>query len=141
MYIKTGDLVEVIAGKSKKRGEKGQAVTGRVTRIDRARSRVYVAGVKIVVRNQRPSMANEQGQQIKKEAPIHISNVRLYSEEDGRGYRIGHRFVGQQGDLHRTREEALSTFAETPSRVNKVRVFLKKGGEVSLVPEPQRGEA
>jgi large subunit ribosomal protein L24 len=141
MYIKTGDLVEVIAGKSRSRGEKDSTVTGRVTRIDRDRSRVYVAGVKIVVRNQRPSMVNEEGQQIKKEAPIHVSNVRLYSEADGRGYRVGHRFVGQQGDLYTSRAEALSTFAEKPSRVKKVRVFLKKGGEVSLVPEPQRGEA
>jgi large subunit ribosomal protein L24 len=44
MDIKTGDLVEVIAGKDKNK-------TGRVIRVDRERSRVYVDGVNQVVRN------------------------------------------------------------------------------------------
>ena len=134
MDIKTGDLVEVIAGKSKNE-------TGRVTRVDRDRQRVYVAGVNLVVRHQKPSQFNEQGQKIEKEAPIHVSNVRLYSEEDERGYRVGHRFVGQDGDLYANKAEAAATFASAPSRLKKVRVFLKKGGETSPVPEPQRGEA
>ena len=134
MDIKTGDLVEVIAGKSKDQ-------TGRVTRVDRERQRVYVAGVNLVVRHQKPSQINEQGQKIEKEAPIHVSNVRLYSEEDERGYRIGHRFVGQNGDLYADKGKAAATFASAPRRLEKVRVFLKKGGEVSPVPEPQRGEA
>ena len=134
MDIKTGDLVEVIAGKSKDQ-------TGRVTRVDRERQRVYIAGVNLVVRHQKPSQINEQGQKIEKEAPIHVSNVRLYSEEDERGYRIGHRFVGQNGDLYANKGEAASTFASAPRYLKKVRVFLKKGGEVSPVPEPQRGEA
>ena len=134
MDIKTGDLVEVIAGKSKNE-------TGRVTRIDRNRQRVYVAGVNLVVRHQKPSQFNEQGQKIDKEAPIHVSNVRLYSEEDERGYRVGHRFIGQNGDLYANKAEAAATFASAPRRLKKVRVFLKKGGETSPVPEPQRGEA
>ena len=134
MDIKTGDLVEVIAGKSKKQ-------TGRVTRVDRERQRVFVAGVNLVVRHQKPSAMNEQGQKIEKEAPIHVSNVRLYSEEDGRGYRVGYRFVGHDGDMYANKAEAVATFASAPRRLQKVRVFLKKGGEISPVPEPQRGEA
>lgn len=133
MDIKTGDLVEVIAGKDKKK-------TGRVIRVDRERQRVYVDGVNQVVRNQKPSMMSEGGR-ITKSAPIHVSNVRLYSEEDGRGYRVGHRFIGQDGSLHSSRENAAATFSETPERVQKVRVFLKRGGEVTPVPEPQRGES
>jgi large subunit ribosomal protein L24 len=132
MYIKTGDLVEVIAGKCKSQ-------TGRVTRVDRARQRVYIGGVNMVKRHQRASMMNEQGQIIEKEAPIHVSNVRLYSEDDQRGYRIGQRFVGANGDLFANRAEALATFKAAPERLEKVRVFLKKGGEISQVPEPQRG--
>ena len=50
MDIKTGDLVEVI-GKDKNK-------TGRVIRVDRERSRVYVDGVNQVVRNQR-AFSNE----------------------------------------------------------------------------------
>ena len=133
MDIKTGDLVEVIAGKDKNK-------TGRVIRVDRERSRVYVDGVNQVVRNQKPSQMNEGGR-INKSAPIHASNVRLYSEEDGRGYRVGHRFVGQDEALYANKADAVATFSDAPSRIAKVRVFLKKGGEITRVPEPQRGES
>lgn len=133
MDIKTGDLVEVIAGKDKNK-------TGRVIRVDRERSRVYVDGVNQVVRNQKPSQANEGGR-ITKSAPIHVSNIRLYSEEDERGYRVGHRFVGQDEALYASKEAAQATFPEAPGRIVKVRVFLKKGGETARVPEPQRGES
>lgn len=132
MDIKTGDLVEVIAGRDKSK-------TGRVIRVDRERQRVYVDGVNQVVRNQKPSMMSEGGR-VTKTASIHVSNVRLYSEEDSRGYRVGHRFVGQDGSLHTSRESATATFASTPARIQKVRVFLKQGGELSIVPNPERGE-
>lgn len=133
MDIKTGDLIEVIAGKDKTK-------TGRVIRVDRENQRVFVDGVNQVVRNQKPSQVSEGGR-ITKSAPIHVSNVRLYSEEDGRGYRVGHRFVGQDEALYASKEAAAATFAEAPARIAKVRVFLKKGGEVTRVPEPQRGES
>ena len=132
MYIKTGDLVEVIAGK-----DKGQ--TGRVLRIDKRRDRVVVKGINLVTRNQKPNQISEGGR-FSKEAALHISNVRLYSEDDERGFRIGYRFEGSDQQLYATREEAVSTFADRPDRVSKVRVFLKKGGETSRVPEPQRGD-
>jgi large subunit ribosomal protein L24 len=133
MDIKTGDLIEVIAGKDKSK-------TGRVTRVDRERNRVYVDGVNQVVRNQKPSQTNEGGR-ITKSASIHVSNVRLYSEEDGRGYRVGHRFVGQDEALYTSKDAAMATFSDAPGRIAKVRVFLKKGGELTRVPEPQRGES
>jgi large subunit ribosomal protein L24 len=132
MYIKTGDLVEVIAGK-----DKGQ--TGRVVRVDRSRDRVVVEGVNLVTRNQKPNQITEGGR-FSKEAALHVSNVRLYSEADERGFRVGYRFQGSDQQFYATRQEAMATFADTPSRVNKVRVFLKKGGETSLVPEPKKGE-
>jgi large subunit ribosomal protein L24 len=132
MYIKTGDLVEVIAGK-----DKGQ--TGRVVRVDRSRDRVVVEGVNLVTRNQKPNQISEGGR-FSKEAALHVSNVRLYSEADERGFRVGYRYQGNDQQLYATRQEATATFADTPSRINKVRVFLKKGGETSLVPKPQKGE-
>jgi large subunit ribosomal protein L24 len=133
MYIQTGDLVQVIAGKNK-----GQ--TGRVTRVDRSRNRVVVGGLNLVTRNQKPNQISEGGR-IQKEASIHASNVRLYSEADGRGWRVGARFVGQGGALFSSSDDAAKSFAEAPAKINKVRVFLKQGGEVSLVPAPVRGEA
>ena len=45
-----------------------------------------------------------EGGRITKSASDHVSNVRLYSEEDGRGYRVGHRFVGQDEALYASKE-------------------------------------
>ena len=132
MFIRTGDLVQVIAGKSK-------GSIGRVTRVDRQNDRVVVAGVNLVTRNQRPNQIQEGGR-IRKEAPIHVSNVLLYSEDDQRSYRVGVRFEGQDDQLFATKQEAAVTFTEAPSRINKVRVFLKKGGELTRVPEAQKGD-
>jgi large subunit ribosomal protein L24 len=133
MYIQTGDMVEIIAGK-----DKGQ--TGRVVRVDRRNDRVVVEGMNLVTRNQKPNQISEGGR-ISKPAPLHVSNVRLFCEADGRGWRVGHRFEAQDGSLCATRAEAAKSFAETPARINKVRVFLKKGGEIARVPAPERGEA
>jgi large subunit ribosomal protein L24 len=132
MYIKTGDLVEIIAGKDKGR-------TGRVVRVDLRRERVVVEGVNLVTRNQKPNQISEGGR-FSKAAPLHVSNVRLYSEDDGRGFRIGYRYEGQDGSLYGSNEEARQTFADAPSRISKIRVFLKKGGEIARVPEAVRGD-
>ena len=132
MYIKTGDMVEVIAGKD-------SGKTGRVLRVNRKRDRIVVQGLNLVTRNQKPTQIQEGGR-ITKEASLHISNVRLYSEDDERGFRIGYRYEGSDESLYSTRGEAASTFVEAPVRVNKVRVFLKGGGEISRVPDPQKGE-
>jgi large subunit ribosomal protein L24 len=132
MYIKTGDMVEVVAGKD-------SGKTGRILRVDRKRDRVVVQGLNLVTRNQKPNQVQEGGR-ITKEASLHVSNVRLYSEDDERGFRIGFRYEGSDESLYSTRGEAAAIFAETPVRVNKVRVFLKGEGKTSRVPNPQKGE-
>lgn len=45
------------------------------------KSRILVEGVNIVSRHTKPSAQNTQGGIIKKEAPIHISNVMLWDEK------------------------------------------------------------
>ena len=42
MYIKTGDMVEVVAGKD-------SGKTGRVLRVDRKRDRIVVQGLNLVI--------------------------------------------------------------------------------------------
>ena len=84
LKIKTDDTVVVIAGK-----DKGK--TGRVTRVDPDRERVYVEGMNIVKRHQRPHPArpNAEAGVIEKEGAIHISNVALADPRDGRPTRVG----------------------------------------------------
>lgn len=68
--IKKGDTVKVIAG-----DDKGK--TGRVLDIFPQENRALVEGIRIVSRHTKPTSAEPNGGIIKKEAPIHISNLML----------------------------------------------------------------
>ena len=86
--IKEGDEVIVISGKD--RGKRGK-----VLRAEPARDRVYVEGLNIVKRHQKPRQvagvqrAEEVGGVIEKPGPIHVSNVMLVDPRDGKPTRIG----------------------------------------------------
>ncbi len=53
-------------------------------RTDREKARVFVEGLNIIKRHQRPSPANPNAQAgvIEKEGPIHVSNVALIDPKD-----------------------------------------------------------
>ncbi len=86
--IKTDDDVIVIGGKD--RGKRG-----RVLRVEPKKNRVYVEGLNIVKRHQRPQQvagaqrAEQVGGVIEKEGPINMSNVMLLDPKDGKPTRIG----------------------------------------------------
>ena len=82
LHIKKGDMVYVIAG-----DDKGQ--TGRVLSVDREKQRAIVEGVNIVTKATKPTAKYPQGGLIKKEAPIHISNISLIDPKSGKPTRIG----------------------------------------------------
>jgi large subunit ribosomal protein L24 len=98
MHIRRDDNVVVIAGKDRGR-------TGRVIRTEPQRRRVYVEGINMVKRHQRPrSVRDTQKAQssgiIEKEGPIDVSNVMLLDPTDNRPTRIATR-VGDDGRRHR----------------------------------------
>jgi large subunit ribosomal protein L24 len=122
MHVKTGDKVQVMAGRDKGR-------TGQVVRIDRKRSRVIVEGLNLVQRHTRPGPDGSEGGIIEKEAFLDASNVLLFSEELGKGVRTTSQYKGKDGSLFAQRAEALTTFGGDASTVQKVRL-CKKTGEV-----------
>lgn len=71
MKIKKGDYVQVVSGE-----EVGKR--GRVLRVVPGASKVIVEGINFIYRHLRRSQKHMQGGRIQKEAPIHISKVRLY---------------------------------------------------------------
>jgi large subunit ribosomal protein L24 len=82
LRIRSDDEVVVIGGKD--RGKRG-----RVLRVDPARQRVFVEGLNIVKRHQRPRPGTtETGGVIEKEGPIHISNVALVDPKDSKPTRV-----------------------------------------------------
>lgn len=84
LKIKTGDLVKVIAGNSK-----GQE--GKVQKVFIEKNKAIVEGVNMVSKHQKPSAASPQGGIIKKESPIHVSNLMLVDPKSGETTRVGYR--------------------------------------------------
>ena len=84
MKIRRDDTVKVISGKD--RGK-----TGRVLRTEPGRGRVFVEGLNIQKRHQRPvpGRPNLEVGVVAKEGPIHVSNVALADPKDGKPTRIG----------------------------------------------------
>ncbi len=76
------------------RGERGK-----VLRVNPAKGLVVVEGVNMVYRHVRPSRRNPQGGRLKKEAPVHISNVLPVDPKTGKGTRV--RFAVQRDDAGR----------------------------------------
>jgi large subunit ribosomal protein L24 len=84
MRIRRDDEVIVLSGK-----DKGK--TGKVLRTDPKKDRVFVEGLNIVKRHQRPSALNPNAQAgvIEREGPIHVSNVALLDPKTKKPTRLG----------------------------------------------------
>lgn len=82
LHIKKGDTAFVNAGEYK--GQKG-----RVLEVDRATRRAIVEGINMISKHTKPNAQNPDGGIIKKEAPIHISNLMLIDPSSGEPTRIG----------------------------------------------------
>ncbi len=92
MKIRREDNVKVIAGKD--RGK-----TGRVVRVDPVKQKVFVEGLNIQKRHQRPRtmqqmQSGEGGGVVEREGPIHVSNVMLIDPTSGEPTRVGVRREG-----------------------------------------------
>ena len=86
LRIKKGDNVIVIAG-----NDKGK--TGKVLSVDPAENRAIVEGVNLVSKHTKPNSKAPQGGIIKKEAPIHISNLSLIDPKSNTATRVGYKMV------------------------------------------------
>ena len=69
LHVKKNDSVVVISG-----NDKGKA--GKILKVFPLKSRVIVEGVNIRKRHMRPTQGQPQGTIIKREFPIHASNVK-----------------------------------------------------------------
>ena len=99
--IKKGDTVKVMVGKSK-------GHIGRVIAMSPSKAVAFVEGANIVNRHTKPNSKYPDGGIIKKEAPIHLSNLMLVDSK-GVASRIGIKMDKKTGKRNR---------------------FLKKTGEI-----------
>jgi large subunit ribosomal protein L24 len=86
MHVKKGDTVQVISGK-----DKGKV--GEILRTIPKESEVVVKGVNVRTKHVKPQQEGESGQIATFEAPIHSSNVMLYSKKENVASRIGYTFT------------------------------------------------
>ncbi|HCY00138.1 MAG TPA: 50S ribosomal protein L24 [Bacteroidales bacterium] len=82
LHIKKGDTVFVNSGEYK--GKQGKVLEVLVSK-----DRAIVEGVNIMSKHTKPNAQSPQGGIIKKEAPIHISNLMLLDPSSGKPTRIG----------------------------------------------------
>ncbi|XP_042481955.1 50S ribosomal protein L24, chloroplastic [Macadamia integrifolia] len=86
MHVKVGDTVKIIAGR-----DKGK--TGEISAIFRHNSTVMIKEINLKTKHMKSREEGEPGQIIKVEAPIHSSNVMLYSKEQNVASRVGHKIL------------------------------------------------
>ncbi len=101
LHIKKGDTVMIIAGDS--RGQQGKVLI-----VHTDKQMAIVEGVNMVSKHTKPNAKSPQGGIVKKEAPVHISNLMVV---DGTG-------------------KPARTGRKVDEKSNKLVRFSKKSGEV-----------
>lgn len=89
LKIKSGDVVKIIAGDHK-------GSEGKVLRVIRDKNKAIVEGVNMVSKHTKPSAKNPQGGIVKKEAPMHISNLSLIDPKTNSITKVGYKIEGDK---------------------------------------------
>jgi large subunit ribosomal protein L24 len=89
LKIKSGDIVRVIAGDHK-------GSEGKILRVLREKNKAIVEGVNMVSKHTKPSAKNPQGGIVKKEAPIHVSNLSLIDPKSKETTKVGFKEEGDK---------------------------------------------
>jgi large subunit ribosomal protein L24 len=89
LKIKSGDVVKVLAGDHK-------GSEGKVLRVFKDANKAIVEGINMVSVHTKPSAKSPQGGIVKKEAPIHISNLALIDPKSKAATRVGFKVEGDK---------------------------------------------
>lgn len=98
LHVKKGDTVVVIAGDSRGR-------QGKVLEVDPEKQRAIVEGIAMVSKHTRPNAENPKGGIVKKEAPVHISNLKVV-DNSGKPTRIGRKIDEKTGKTVRVSKKS-----------------------------------
>lgn len=84
MFVKTGDTVVVLSGKSK-------GVKGEVIAVSPKESKVIVKNVNVVTKHVKPRKMGDQGGLVEVESALYASKVQLVCPKCGQATRVGHK--------------------------------------------------
>lgn len=105
MHVRKNDQVYILSGEYK--GKKG-----RVLKVFLSQNRVLVEGVNFINRHTRPSSKLPQGGIIKKEAPIHATNVMVICPKCDNPSRTRYEFFGDDGKKSRRKARVCKNCGE-----------------------------
>lgn len=86
LHVKKNDIVKVIAGE-----DKGKQ--GKILFVEPKKMRAIVEGVNIISRHTKPNAQYPNGAIVKKEAPVHVSNLMVIDPKNNKPTRIGRKVV------------------------------------------------
>ncbi len=116
MHVKKGDTVKVISGRDRHLGP------AKVLSAFPADNRVIVEGRNLVKKHKKGNQALGTESRIEEtEAPIHASNVQLWSEKASKPVRTQLRWVGADDALFSSEDAARTSFDDAPAKIRKVR--------------------
>ena len=87
MFVKTGDTVQVLSGKSK-------GVQGEVIAVSPSENKVIVKGVNVVTKHVKPRSMGETGGLVQVESALYASKVQLVCHKCKEATRVGHKKGG-----------------------------------------------
>ncbi len=90
IHVKKGDTVIVLSGKDRYSLTKKK---GKVLAVLRDKNQVIVEGMNMITKHQKPRGRFQQGGIIKKEGPIHVSNVMLVCDKCSRPTKVGKKIL------------------------------------------------
>jgi len=96
MQIKKGDTVYIRCGSYKGK-------TGKVLHVNIHKQTLVVEGINMKKRHQRPTQKNPKGGILVLEAPVHVSNVALFSSTLGGPTRVTTRKIEEGGKMKKVR--------------------------------------
>ena len=111
LFVRKGDLVQVISGKDR-------GLTGKVIEVYPESERIIVEGVNRIKKHTKVGQNNrgaKTGGIITTEAPIHVSNVMVVDPEDDRPTRVGFR----KEKVEKRRPDGSTYEAERSVRISK----------------------
>jgi large subunit ribosomal protein L24 len=99
--LRKDDVVVVMSGECKGK-------SGKILKVIPGKDRAIVEGINIVRRHTKPSLKNQQGGIMEKEAALHISNLMLKCPKTGKPTRLGVRVL-EDGSRVRYSKKAKET--------------------------------
>jgi large subunit ribosomal protein L24 len=86
MYIRSGDVVEILTGDD--RGKRGKVLS-----VSPREGKIVVEGINRVWKHVKPNRRNPQGGRLSKEMPINASNAALIDPQTNKATRVGVRIL------------------------------------------------